>query len=88
MMSNEWVNKYVDEEGNVDKYGNYEVMDNKLTLSSDGYCCLTEDLEEIIDKYTGSEDWMKNTNYLNTRSEIRLELMDLIHDIVNKDKDQ
>ena len=87
-MSNEWVDKYVDEEGNVDEYGNYEVMDNKLTLSSDGYSCLTDDLEEIIDKYTGSEDWIKNTNYFNARSEIRLQLMDLIHDIVNKEQDQ
>ena len=81
-----WVDKYVDEEGNVDEYGNYEVMDNKLTLSSDGYSFLTEDLEEIIDKYTGSEDWIKNNNYFNARSEIRLELMDLIHDIVNKEQ--
>ena len=77
-MSNEWVNKYVDEEGNVD---------NKLTLTSEGFACLTEDLEEIIDKYTGSEDWIKNNNYFNARSEIRLDLMDLIHDIVNKVQD-
>ena len=83
-MSSQWVNKYVDEEGNVDEYGNYEVMDNKLTLSSDGYSCLTEDLEEIIHKYTGSEDWMENNNYFGARSDIRLDLMDLIHDIVNK----
>jgi len=81
-----WEDKYVDEEGNIDEYGNYEVMDNKLTLSSDGYSFLTEDLEEIIDKYTGSEDWIKNNNYFNARSEIRLELMDLIHDIVNKEQ--
>jgi len=78
-MSNEWVDKYVDEEGNVD---------NKLTLNSDGFACLTDDLEEIIDKYTGTEDWAKNNNYFGARSEIRLELMDLIHDIVNKEQDQ
>lgn len=78
MMSNEWVDKYVDEEGNVD---------NKLTLTSEGFACLTDDLEEIIDKYTGSEDWMENNNYFGARSDIRLDLMDLIHDIVNKEQD-
>jgi len=74
-MSSQWVDKYVDEEGNVD---------NKLTLTSEGFACLTDDLEEIIDKYTGSEDWMENNNYFGARSDIRLDLMDLIHDIVNK----
>lgn len=73
-MSNKWIDKYVDEEGNVD---------NKLTLNSDGFACLTDDLEEIIDKYTGTEDWAKNNNYFGARSEIRLDLMDLIHMIVN-----
>jgi hypothetical protein len=87
MMSNKWVGKYVDEEGNVDEWGNYEVMDNKLTLNSDGFACLTDDLEEIIDKYTGTEDWAKNNNYFGARSEIRLDLMDLIHSIINKEQD-
>ena len=77
-MSNKWIDKYVDEEGNVD---------NKLTLNSDGFACLTDDLEEIIDKYTGTEDWAKNNNYFGARSEIRLDLMDLIHSIINKEQD-
>jgi|TARA_R100000482_G_scaffold83435_1_gene33110 hypothetical protein len=38
---------YVSEEGEVD---------DKLTLSSEGFACLTEDLEDLIDKYTGIED--------------------------------
>ena len=80
---NNYIDKYVDQDGSVDDHGNYEFMDNKLTLNSDGFACLTDDLEEIIDKYTGSEDWIENTNHFNARSEIRLELMDLIHDIVN-----
>ena len=77
-MSNKWIDKYVDEEGNVD---------NKLTLNSDGFACLTDDLEEIIDKYTGTEDWIENNNYFGARSEIRLDLMDLIHSIINKEQD-
>jgi hypothetical protein len=75
-MSNKWVDKYVDEGGNVD---------NKLTLTSEGFACLTDDLEEIIDKYTGSEDWIKNNNYFGARGDIRLDLMDLIHSIINKE---
>ena len=71
-MMNEYVyvSKYIDEEGNVDE---------RLTLNTNGFACLTEDIENIVDKYTGVEDagFMKC-------SEIREELMDLIHDIVNK----
>tara|TARA_R100000963_G_C4536574_1_gene35614 strand:+ start:78 stop:311 length:234 start_codon:yes stop_codon:yes gene_type:complete len=76
-MSNKWIDKYVDEEGNVD---------NKLTLNSDGFACLTDDLEEIVDKYTGSDEWSENNNYFGARSEIRLDLMDLIHSIINKEE--
>jgi len=76
-MSN-YFDNYKDEQGNVD---------NKLTLNSDGFACLTDDLEEIIDKYTGTEDWAKNNNYFGARSEIRLDLMDLIHSIINKEQD-
>tara|TARA_R110002020_G_scaffold216326_3_gene423806 strand:+ start:2107 stop:2394 length:288 start_codon:yes stop_codon:yes gene_type:complete len=79
ISSSKWVDKYVDD--------NYEVMDNKLTLNSDGFACLTDDLEEIIDKYTGTEDWIENNNYFGARSEIRLDLMDLIHSIINKEQD-
>ena len=73
-----YFDNYVDEEGNVD---------NKLTLNSDGFACLTDDLEEIIDKYTGSDEWSENNNYFGARSEIRLDLMDLIHSIINKEQD-
>jgi len=71
-----YLDRYVDEDGNID---------NKLTLTSEGFACLTDDLEEIIDKYTGSEDWIKNNNYFGARGDIRLDLMDLIHSIINKE---
>jgi hypothetical protein len=76
MMSN-YFDNYKDEQGNVD---------NKLTLNSDGFACLTDDLEEIIDKYTGTTDWIEVNNYFGERSQIRLDLMDLIHSIINKEK--
>ena len=69
---NEYVDKYIDEEGNVD---------DKLTLNSNGFVCLTEDIENIVDKYTG----FKDSGYMKC-SEIREELMDLIHDIINKEE--
>ena len=64
-MSNKWIDKYVDEEGNVD---------NKLTLTSEGFACLTEDLECIVDKYTGIED----VGFMQC-SEIRTNMIELIH---------
>ena len=65
-----YVSKYIDEKGNVDE---------RLTLNTNGFACLTEDIENIVDKYTGVEDagFMKC-------SEIREELMELIHEIINK----
>ena len=48
---------------------------------------LTEDLEEIIDKFTGSEKWQENKDFWHIRSDIRFDLMDLIHDIVNSKED-
>tara|TARA_X000001382_G_C3140625_1_gene169448 strand:+ start:533 stop:727 length:195 start_codon:yes stop_codon:yes gene_type:complete len=54
----------------------------QLTLNSDGFECLTDDLENIIDKYTGVEgsSFMKCT-------EVRIDIIELIHQIVNnKDK--
>lgn len=77
-MSN-YFDNYKDEQGNVD---------NKLTLNSDGFACLTDDLEEIIDKYTGTTDWIEVNNYFGERSEIRLDLMDLIHSIINKEQNK
>ena len=73
---NIYVDNYIDECGDVD---------NQLSLNSDGYSCLTEDLEEIISKYTGTEDWIKDSSSWNEMCEIRLNLMDLIHSIVNKE---
>jgi len=76
MAKGYYFDNYKDEEGNVD---------NKLTLTSEGFACLTDDLEEIIDKYTGTTDWTEVNNYFGARSEIRLDLMDLIHSIINKE---
>jgi hypothetical protein len=74
---NIYVDKYVDEKGNAD---------NQLSLNSDGYSYLTEDLEDIISKYTGTEEWIKDSSSWNEMCEIRLNLMDLIHSIVNKEE--
>jgi len=76
MSKGYYFDNYKDEEGNVD---------NKLTLTSEGFACLTDDLEEIINKYTGTTDWTEVNNYFGERSEIRLDLMDLIHSIINKE---
>ena len=67
-----YFDNYIDEEGNVDE---------KLTLNSIGFACLTEDIESLVDKYTGVEDssFMKCV-------EIRLDVMDLIHSIINKEE--
>ena len=62
---------YIDEEGNVDE---------KLTLNSEGFACLTEDIESLVDKYTGVED----SSFMKC-AEIRLDVMDLIHSIINKE---
>ena len=42
-----YFDNYIDEEGEVDE---------KLTLNSNGFACLTEDIESLVDKYTGVED--------------------------------
>ena len=67
-----YFDNYIDEEGNVDE---------KLTLNSEGFICLTEDIESLVDKYTGVEDssFMKCV-------EIRLDVMDLIHSIINNEE--
>tara|TARA_R110000824_G_scaffold24148_1_gene85491 strand:+ start:427 stop:633 length:207 start_codon:yes stop_codon:yes gene_type:complete len=61
---------YIDDEGKVDE---------KLTLNSIGFACLTEDIESLVDKYTGIED----SSFMKC-AEIRLDVMDLIHSIINK----
>ena len=82
-MTSKYVNHYT-EENNV---GNITFTDKQLTLTSDGMIALTDNLEEIINKLTGSDKWQKNQDFWDTRSEIRFDLMDLIHDIVNKEED-
>jgi hypothetical protein len=71
IIVSKWIDRYVDDEGNVD---------NKLTLTSEGIASLTEDLEYIVDKYTGIDDagFMKC-------SEIREDIIELIHSIINKE---
>ena len=67
-----YFDNYIDEEGK---------RDDKLTLNSEGFICLTEDIESLVNKYTGVED-----SSLMKCAEIRLDVMDLIHSIINKEK--
>ena len=67
-----YFDNYIDEEGK---------RDDKLTLNSEGFICLTEDIENLVDKYTGVED----SSFMKC-AEIRLDVMDLIHSIINKEE--
>ena len=67
-----YFDNYIDEEGK---------RDDKLTLNSEGFICLTEDIESLVNKYTGVED----SSFMKC-AEIRLDVMDLIHSIINKEK--
>ena len=69
MINKFFVDKYIDEENNVE---------DKLTLNSDGFNSLTEDIENLVDQYTGVE----GSSFMKC-SEIRLDVMELIHRIVN-----
>ena len=72
---NRYLEYYVSEEGEVD---------DKLTLSSEGFACLTEDLEDLIDKYTGIE----NVGFMRCAM-IRASVMDLIDEVLEeKEKGQ
>ena len=82
-MTSKYVNHYT-EENNV---GNITFTDKQLTLTSDGMIALTDDLEELIDKYANVEDWIENDKYYHTTNEIRQDLMILIHDIINNKED-
>ena len=79
--------KYVDYYTEEDNERNITFTDKQLSLNSDGMIALTDDLEKIIDKFTRTEEWQENKDFWNTRSEIRFDLMDLIHDIVNSKED-
>ena len=68
-----YLEHYVTEEGGIEK---------KLSLSSEGFACLTEDLEDLVDKYTGIED-----SSFAKCGMIREGIMDLIHEIINKEQD-
>ena len=65
----EYLDKYIDEKNNID---------NKLSLNSNGINALTYDIENLVDKYTGVE----GSSFMKC-SEIRLNVMELIHQIVN-----
>ena len=78
-MASRYVGYYTEE----DNEWNITFTDKQLSLNSEGIIALTEDLEQIIDKFTGSEEWQENKDFSHTWSEIRFDLMDLIHDIVN-----
>ena len=67
---NKYIDRFVDEEGKVDE---------KLTLNSKGFIGLTEDVEALVEKYTG----VHNSGFMKC-DDIRGDLMDLIHNIVNK----
>ena len=70
-MGNKYVGHFVDE----------DYVDDQLTLTSEGFLELTEDLEAIVDKFTGVDGagFMKCT-------QIREDLIDLIHEIINEEK--
>ena len=70
-MGNKYVGHFVDE----------DYVDDQLTLTSEGFLELTEDLEAIVDKFTGVDGagFMKCT-------QIREDLMDLIHEIITEEK--
>jgi hypothetical protein len=74
IAKSQYLDRYVDEDGNIEK---------KLTLNSDGFALLTEDIESLVDKYTGIE----NIGVMKC-SEIRIDLMELIDDIVNNHKER
>jgi len=65
----------------MSKYFEYYVaddgkVDDKLTLTSGGFADLTDDIENLVEKYTGESAFGKC-------SEIRNDMVDLIHQIIN-----
>jgi hypothetical protein len=68
MINKFFVDKDIDEENNVE---------DKLTLNYDEFNTLTEDIESLVDQYTGVE----GSSFMKC-SEIRLHIMELIHQIV------
>jgi len=81
MINKFFVDKYIDEENNFKRYFYFDEeknVEDKLTLNSDGFNSLTEDIEGLVDQYTGVE----GSSFMKC-SEIRLNVMELIHQIVN-----
>ena len=82
-MSNKYVGHYVDEGGHAPTSIGF--VDNTLTLTSDGFLELTEDLEAIIEKFTGVDEYIMGGD---RGAEIREDLMDLIHELVNGEESE
>tara|TARA_B110000858_G_scaffold8654_1_gene9226 strand:+ start:1005 stop:1271 length:267 start_codon:yes stop_codon:yes gene_type:complete len=75
MANNKYVGHYVDDTG---------VVDEHFTLNEDGFVELSEDLEAIIEKFTGIEGYIMGGD---RGAEIREDLMDLIHELVNGEEE-
>jgi len=75
MANNKYVGHYVDDTG---------VVDEHYTLNEDGFVELSEDLEAIIEKFTGIEGYIMGGD---RGAEIREDLMDLIHELVNGEEE-
>jgi len=73
-MTNQYFDIYVDDDGN---------KDDKPTLNSDGFAQLTDDLEELINKFTGLDAFSlcSEDDELNN---IRLDLMEYLDKKVNQ----
>ena len=75
MANNKYVGHFVDDTG---------VVDEHFTLNEDGFVELSEDLEAIIEKFTGIEGYIMGGD---RGAEIREDLMDLIHELVNGEEE-
>ncbi len=75
MANNKYVGHYVDDTGHVDE---------NFTLNEDGFVELSEDLEAIIEKFTGIEGYIMGGD---RGAEIREDLMDWIHELVNGEEE-
>ena len=73
-MTNKYFDIYVDDDGN---------KDTKPTLNSDGFAQLTDDLEELINKFTGL-DAFGLTSEDDELTNIRLDLMEYLDKKVNQ----
>lgn len=81
MANNKYVGHFVDDTG---------VVDEHYTLNEEGFIELTEDLEAIIEKFTGIEvetEWRSQIVGGNRSAEIREDLMDLIHELINGEEE-